>query len=106
MAFKWRHWGQMTGNLVCPIGPDTKLEAEATGEEVELWGLCVAHLDYDFKITKLEVGFKFGACCRGKTGRRTPSILESNHFATWHISVKKLPIAEMPSLQIGLFRNG
>ena len=55
MAFKWRHWGQMTGNLVCPIGPDTRLEAEATGQEVELWGLCVAHLDYDFRITKLEV---------------------------------------------------
>ena len=55
MAFKWRHWGEMTGNLVCPIGPDTTLEAEATGNEVEIWGICVAHLDSDFRISKLEV---------------------------------------------------
>ena len=55
MSFKWRHWGRMTGKLVCPIGPDTKLEAEATTQEVEIWGVSVAHLDSDFKINRLEV---------------------------------------------------
>lgn len=55
MAFKWRHWGRMTGKLVCPIGPDSKLEAEATNQEVEIWGVSVVHLDSDFKINRLEV---------------------------------------------------
>lgn len=62
MAFKWRHWGQMTGKLVCPIGPDTKLEAEPSGHEVEVWGLCVAHLDPDFRMSKLEVSMKCSLC--------------------------------------------
>ena len=55
MAFKWRHWGLMTGKLVCPIGPDTKLEANPTGQEVEVWGVCIAHLEPDFRLSKLEV---------------------------------------------------
>lgn len=55
MAFKWRHWGHMTGKLVCPIAPDTTLEAQPTDGEVEVWGICVAHLDSDFRMTKLEV---------------------------------------------------
>ena len=45
----------MTGKLVCPIGPDTKLEADPTNQGVELFGMCVCHLDSDFKICKLEV---------------------------------------------------
>lgn len=57
MAFKWRHWGRMTGKLVCTIGPDTKLEAEATNQEVEIWGVSVMHLDADFKINKMEVSW-------------------------------------------------
>ena len=55
MAFKWRHWGKMTGKLVCPLGPDTRLEADPTNQEVEIWGICIAHLDPDFKIRKIEV---------------------------------------------------
>ena len=55
MAFKWRHWGKMTGKLVCPLGPDTRLEADPTNQEVEIWGICIAHLDPDFKIGKIEV---------------------------------------------------
>ena len=47
----------MTGKLVCPIGPDTKLEANPTGQEVEVWGVCVAHLETDFRLSKLEVRF-------------------------------------------------
>lgn len=45
----------MTGKLVCPIGPDTKLEADPTNQELEIYGVCVCHLDSDFKIGKLEV---------------------------------------------------
>ena len=40
MAFKWRHWGRMTGKLVCPIGPDTKLEADPNNQHVEIFGVC------------------------------------------------------------------
>lgn len=59
VAFKWRHWGKMTGKLVCPVGPETKLEALPTNQEVELFGVCVAHMDSDLKLSKLEVTFPY-----------------------------------------------
>lgn len=55
VAFKWRHWGKMTGKLVCPIGPDTKLEADPTNQQVEIFGVCICHIEADFKIQKVEV---------------------------------------------------
>ena len=45
----------MTGKLVCPVGPETKLEALPTNQELELFGVCVAHMDSDLKLSNLEV---------------------------------------------------
>jgi hypothetical protein len=71
----------MTGKLVCPIGPDTKLEAEATNQEVEIWGVSVVHLDSDFKINKMEVSawqtgvwLEFAGLGRGTAMRQNRAI--------------------------------
>ena len=39
MAFKWRHWGEMQGDLVCPMGPGMKLTAPATHQPLEIFGV-------------------------------------------------------------------
>ena len=38
-AFKWRHWGEMAGDLVCPMGPGMKLTAPATHQPLEIHGI-------------------------------------------------------------------
>ncbi|KAK9812639.1 hypothetical protein WJX72_001154 [[Myrmecia] bisecta] len=54
-CFKWRHWGLMSGKLVCPLGHGRTLEADPTNRDIELFGICVAELNDKFKITSIEV---------------------------------------------------
>ncbi|KAI9489777.1 hypothetical protein BDB00DRAFT_841366 [Zychaea mexicana] len=54
VAFKWRHWGTMTGDLKVNLGNGQKLEAEATNEVVETFGVTVAKVNEKFEIEDLE----------------------------------------------------
>ncbi|KAK9807620.1 hypothetical protein WJX72_004488 [[Myrmecia] bisecta] len=55
VSFKWRHWGTMTGKLVCPLGLGRTLEAEPTFREVEIFGMCIVDLNKAYQITNIEV---------------------------------------------------
>ena len=55
MTFKWRHWGTFTGPLRCPLGLNRDLTAPPTGDTIEIFGMGIAKLTPDFKITKLEI---------------------------------------------------
>ena len=70
----------MTGKLVCPIGPDTKLEAHPTGQEVEVWGVCIAYLEPDFRLSKLEV-CSFTFCHEVRCSNAQVSILMLPDFS-------------------------
>ncbi|KAI8988585.1 hypothetical protein BDF20DRAFT_833421 [Mycotypha africana] len=54
VAFKWAHWGTMSGNLSVKVGDDKKLEAPATNETVKVCGVTVAHVNDKFQIEQLE----------------------------------------------------
>ncbi|KAI8888795.1 hypothetical protein K501DRAFT_320716 [Backusella circina FSU 941] len=54
IAFKWRHWGTMTGDLSVNIGNGKKLEAPASNEVVEAIGITVATVNEKFQIEELE----------------------------------------------------
>ena len=54
VAFKWRHWGTMVGDLKVNLGNGKKLEAEATNEVVDTFGVTVAKVNEKFEIEQLE----------------------------------------------------
>ncbi|KAI7884778.1 hypothetical protein K492DRAFT_173250 [Lichtheimia hyalospora FSU 10163] len=54
VAFKWRHWGTMVGDLSVNLGNGEKLEATATNEVVETYGVTVAKVNEKFEIESLE----------------------------------------------------
>ncbi|KAI9319410.1 hypothetical protein BX666DRAFT_2018445 [Dichotomocladium elegans] len=54
VAFKWRHWGTMVGDLSVKLGNGEKLEAHATNEVVETFGVTVAKVNDKFQIEDLE----------------------------------------------------
>ncbi|CDH51365.1 hypothetical protein RO3G_04534 [Lichtheimia corymbifera JMRC:FSU:9682] len=54
VAFKWRHWGTMVGDLSVNLGNGEKLEAAATNEVVETFGVTVAKVNEKFEIESLE----------------------------------------------------
>ncbi|BFZ60549.1 hypothetical protein YB2330_001586 [Saitoella coloradoensis] len=55
VAFKWRHWGQMTGKYSTKLqNPPRKVTAEAHGGPIDIEGITVATVSADFKIEKLE----------------------------------------------------
>lgn len=54
VAFKWRHWGTMSGDLSVKVGEGKKLEAHATNEVIEVFGVTVAKVNDKFEIESLE----------------------------------------------------
>ncbi|KAI9476138.1 MAG: hypothetical protein EXX96DRAFT_575913 [Benjaminiella poitrasii] len=54
VAFKWRHWGFHSGDLSVKLGDDKKLEAYATNEVIEVFGVTVAKVNDKFEIEDLE----------------------------------------------------
>ncbi|CAO3647422.1 unnamed protein product [Cunninghamella echinulata] len=54
VAFKWRHWGLMTGDLSVNLGNGKKLQAPASNEVVQSFGVTIAHVNKGFQIEKLE----------------------------------------------------
>ncbi|KAL0092586.1 hypothetical protein J3Q64DRAFT_1222622 [Phycomyces blakesleeanus] len=54
VAFKWRHWGTMTGDLSVKLGNGKKLEAPASNEVVQTFGITVAKVNDKFEIEQLE----------------------------------------------------
>ncbi|KAG2208171.1 hypothetical protein INT46_005846 [Mucor plumbeus] len=54
VAFKWRHWGLNNGDLSVKTGNGTKLEAHATNEVIEVFGVTVAKVNDKFEIEELE----------------------------------------------------
>ena len=54
VAFKWRHWGYVTGPLRCPMRNGQDVTVEPKGQKVEIFGISVAKLNDNFKITELE----------------------------------------------------
>ncbi|ORX47779.1 hypothetical protein DM01DRAFT_1310219 [Hesseltinella vesiculosa] len=54
VAFKWRHWGLMNGDLSYNMGNGEKMEAAATNEDVETYGITTAVVNDKFEIQELE----------------------------------------------------
>jgi hypothetical protein len=54
VAFKWAHWGTMTGDLSDKLGENKKLEAHATNEVVMVYGVTVAKVNEKFQIEELQ----------------------------------------------------
>jgi hypothetical protein len=57
LAFKWRHWGKMTGPIRCPMKNGRQLVAEASHEVIEIFGVTVAEVNDKLQIKKLETFF-------------------------------------------------
>ena len=57
VAFKWRHWGKMTGPLTCPLHNGLRMVAQPTNEVVSLTGVAFCTLSDKFQIQNLEVYF-------------------------------------------------
>ncbi|KAI8138528.1 hypothetical protein BJV82DRAFT_545774 [Fennellomyces sp. T-0311] len=74
VAFKWRHWGTMTGNLSVNLGNGQKLEAEATNEVVATFGVTVAKVNEKFEIEELETFYDPSDLMRQLSkNKKTPS---------------------------------
>ncbi|GAM29178.1 hypothetical protein SAMD00019534_123540 [Acytostelium subglobosum LB1] len=54
VAFKWRHWGNFSGKLRCPMSKTEQIVAEPTNSLVEIFGITVAHVNAQFQIESLE----------------------------------------------------
>lgn len=50
VTFKWRHWGRFEGEYPAAEGASVA----PTGQQIEMFGMTVAHLDDDLKIVELE----------------------------------------------------
>ena len=57
VAFKWRHWGRMTGPLTCPLHNGLRMVAQPTNEVVSMIGVAFCSLNDKFQIQDLEVYF-------------------------------------------------
>ena len=57
VAFKWRHWGKMTGPLTCPLHKGLRMVAQPTNEVDSLTGVAFCTLSDKFQIQNLEVYF-------------------------------------------------
>lgn len=57
VAFKWRHWGKMTGPLTCPLHNGLRMVAQPTNEVVSMLGVAFCSLNDKFQIQDLEVYF-------------------------------------------------
>ncbi|KAK9791845.1 hypothetical protein WJX73_000514 [Symbiochloris irregularis] len=57
VAFKWRHWGKMTGQLHCPLSNGMTIIAQPTMEQHGMSGCALARLDADFRMESLELYF-------------------------------------------------
>ncbi|KAF7725834.1 hypothetical protein EC973_009258 [Apophysomyces ossiformis] len=54
VAFKWRHWGLMVGDLSVKIPGGYKLEGKATNETISTYGVTVAKINDKYEIEELE----------------------------------------------------
>jgi hypothetical protein len=57
VAFKWRHWGENSGDFTIKTSNGTKIESKASNELVEVFGMTVAKVNDKFEIEDLEVFF-------------------------------------------------
>lgn len=58
VAFKFRHWGHMTGPLRCPMRNGTWLNVPPHGNRVEFFGDSVLHLNEKYQILSVENAFR------------------------------------------------
>ncbi|ORZ02846.1 hypothetical protein BCR43DRAFT_482267 [Syncephalastrum racemosum] len=71
VAFKWRHWGLMTGDLSVNLGNGEKLEAKASNEVVDTVGVTVAKVNDKFQIEELETFYDPNILMRKLAKNRT-----------------------------------
>lgn len=58
VAFKFRHWGHMTGPLRCPMRNGTWLNAPPHGGKVEFFGDTILHINEKYQVLSLENTFR------------------------------------------------
>lgn len=75
VAFKWRHWGKFTGKLRCPVSDTEKLVADPSNENVEIFGVTIAHVNDKFQIESLET-FYDPAALFNEMLKNSPSVLK------------------------------
>ena len=64
IAFTWRHWGKFTGEYKGRKGD---------GKILEMYGFCVAEVNADLKLTRVEVYFKPEGLLKCLEGKMSPS---------------------------------
>lgn len=63
VAFKWRHWGEMTGPLRCPMGHGSTITAPATNANIEIWGVGELPLSASLLWHAQTLGMAKGQTC-------------------------------------------
>jgi hypothetical protein len=58
VTFKWRHWGNMDGELQCPMRNGGEIKAKAHGKRVEIFGITTMILNDKFQILDMEHFFR------------------------------------------------
>ncbi len=58
VAFRFRHWGHMTGPLRCPMRNGTWLNVPPHGGKVEFFGDTVLHLNERYQVLGIENTFR------------------------------------------------
>ncbi|KAJ3551968.1 hypothetical protein NPX13_g11230 [Xylaria arbuscula] len=57
VAFKWRHWGEFTGDYSAVNAAGEKVKVPPTGKVIDIEGVTVAHLNDKMQVTKLKTWF-------------------------------------------------
>lgn len=95
VAFKWRHWGRMTGKYSTKLeDPPRHITAEPHNGPIEIIGMTVAHVSETFKIEKLEIFYDPGAIF--------DQLAVSNNLKTEYLSVGGTATNEV---EIGIAAN-
>ncbi|CAL8101073.1 unnamed protein product [Orchesella dallaii] len=58
VAFKFRHWGYMSGELKCPMRNGEMMELAPHNGKVEIYGMVVMKLSEKFQILEMEFFFR------------------------------------------------
>jgi len=58
VAFKFRHWGYMSGELKCPVRNGEMMKLSPHNGKVELYGMVVMKLSEKFQILEMEFFFR------------------------------------------------
>ncbi|KAJ6646290.1 Pathogen-related protein [Pseudolycoriella hygida] len=58
IVFKWRHWGNVTGEFKCPMRNGRDVQVSPIGNRVEIFGISKILVNKNFQIVEMENYFR------------------------------------------------